>query len=1316
MEQFTNLYQVSKTLRFELQPIGKTKENIEKNGILERDNQRAVDYMSVKKVIDEYHKAFIERILNDYERKLDEQQRLIWEESLNEFNRLYHLPTATPNRKVNIAKVQETLRKQISNCFKKDRQYDRLFGMELIREDLAEFVNTPLFEDYILSQKGNENMGKDEVRKIQEDMIQEIAKFKSFTTYFDGYNNNRKNMYAHDDKATSIAHRMIDENLPKFIDNIDVFKKIAASDVAKDFGSLYTNMESYLNVISIDEMFRMDYFYMVLTQRQIDVYNAIIGGKVLDDGTKIQGLNEYVNLYNQQQKDKSKRLPKLKPLFKQILSERNAISWLPEVFESDNEMLKSIEKCYKDLREHVFEGERSLKALLQNISDYNLAHIFITNDLKLTDISQKYFGSWSLVKSAIENDLKSKNPMKKNESEEKYDERIAKILKGTDSFSIAEINRMMQVKVDDFKPIEAYFIQMGTQDNENGQRLNHFARIENAYTDVKKLLDEEYPSGKTLAQDKRNVEKIKRLLDTIKDLQYFVKPLLGSGTESEKDSQFYSEFIPLWEMLDRITPLYNMVRNRLTKKQCTDEKIKVFFENNGKFLSGWTDSQTESDNGTQYGGYLFRRKNSIGEYDYYFGASASTKLFRSFKSVPDSDMSEFERLDYYQLKGETFYGALYKGVYESESANIKRAIDIFISHNGDPVIKETINEERRKRQSKISTAIGYLKFIRQHDSELFKSLLQDDGFEKSNRAMMISIKDTLLSLNRIQSAQKYADKAYTSFSDMMDDVEILLKSKVFSYFPISQHELDDALVRAEKPSYLFKITNKDLSYAETHEKGLRKSRGTDNLHTLYFKALMSGNQSILDIGSGAVFFREKKIDYTDEQMRKGHHHEMLKGKFNYPIISNRRYAFDKFQFHLSILMNYNADKNKDINPMVNAYLKDSNATHIIGIDRGERHLLYLSLIDLKGNIVEQYSLNKIQHTNYHDLLEAKEGKLKEARPSWMEVENIKELKEGYMSLVIHKIAQLMVKYNAIVVLEDLSGGFIRGRQKVEKQVYQKFEKMLIDKLNYLVDKHRDVTELGGVLNACQLASKFEGFEKLHQRKQSGFLFYIPAWNTSKIDPVTGFVNLFDTRYENIAKAKVFLGKFKSIRYNAEKGWFEFAFDYNDFTTKAADTRTQWTLCTYGDRIRTFRNPQKNNQWDDEVIILTDSFRQLFDKYGIDINGNIKEAISAQTDAQFFKDLLGLMRLLLQMRNSRTKSEEDYLLSPVADDSGHFFDSREGISSLPIDADANGAYNIARKGLWMIRKIKETPNNEKPSLAISNKEWLQFAQTKPYLND
>ena len=571
------LYSLSKTLRFELKPIGKTKENIEKHGILERDNERAIAYKAVKKVIDEYHKAFIELMLNDFELDND---------SLNEFYYLYHLPTSEAKRKTDLSKVQEVLREKISERFTKSEQYNRLFGKELIRKDLVKFVKTPQYENIIRDTSGNENLTDKEVEQIQERVLNDIAQFDDFTTYFIGFYDNRKNMYVAEDKATSIAHRMVDVNLPKFIDNMDVFDRIAASDVSTHFNELYKAMEPYLNVNEISEMFQLDYFSMVLTQKQIDVYNAIIGGKVLDDGTKVQGLNEYVNLYNQQQKDKSRQLPKLKPLFKQILSERNAISWLPDEFESDNEMLQSIWKCYHDLKEQVFG---SLKTLLGSIKDYDLEHIYLPNDLQLTDIAKKHFGSWSVIRNAIVEDLKANNPQKKKEDAEEYEKRLAKL---RDSYSIAYLNGIMQGE--DFKPIEDFFAGMGAEDNEKEQKLNHFARIENAFTEIKTLLNTDYPEEKILSQDKANVEKIKNLLDAIKDLQHFVKPLLGNGTESDKDSRFYGEFTPLWETLDQITPLYNMVRNRMTKKPYSDEKIKINFDNS-TLLAGW-DLNKESDN------------------------------------------------------------------------------------------------------------------------------------------------------------------------------------------------------------------------------------------------------------------------------------------------------------------------------------------------------------------------------------------------------------------------------------------------------------------------------------------------------------------------------------------------------------------------------------------------------------------------------------------------------------------------------------------------------------------------------------------------
>ena len=1300
-KQFTRVYPLSKTLRFELKPIGKTLEYITSSGLLEQDQHRAESYVQVKKIIDNYHKYFIESVLDDFTLVFRSEGK---KNSLEEFYTCYMCKSKEETQKKLFEDIQDKLRKQIADTFSKDEKFKRIDKKELIKEDLVNFVSTQ------------------EDRRL-------IDEFKDFTTYFTGFHENRKNMYSAEPQSTAIAYRLIHENLPKFIDNMLVFDKIAASSVSEQFTELYANFKEYLNVTKIAEIFELSYFNVVLTQKQIEVYNKIIGGTVLGDGTKIKGLNEYINLYNQQQKDKSARLPKFKPLFKQILSDRNSISWLPEQFNSDEEILEAIAKAYQELDEQVLnrkkEGEHSLKELLQSLKEYDLSKIYIRNDLQMTEISQKVFGHWGVIPKALLDALKGEVTKKsKKESEEAYEERLNKILKSQGSISIAQINECVKKLNPDLSyTIEGYFVTLGAINTETIQKENHFAQIENAYTEVKELLNTTY-SGKNLAQDKGNVEKIKNLLDAIKSLQHFVKPLLGNGTESEKDEKFYGEFTALWEELEKITPLYNMVRNYMTRKPYKTEKIKLYFENNGLFLNGWVDSKTDnSDNGTQYGGYLFRKQNVLGEYDYYLGISSDAKLFRRDAVLEHSDISEYERLDYYQLKSQTIYGRAYQGDYTSESAHIINAIDLFVERFGENNLKEKIYQDRQTKNPKTSTAKGYLNFLKKNTS-IYDTIIHDNNFIKANIKLIESIKKTLLTFKRIPKAHELAKKDFISFVDLMNEIEELVKEKVFTYFPVSTLELENAITRIRKPLYLFKISNKDLSFAESYSKGLRKSRGIDNLHTMYFKALMEGNQNVFDIGTGSVYFREKSLIYTDEKLKEGHHYDLLKDKFSYPIISNKRYAYDKFQFHLSIKQNYLADElsDKEMNIAVNEYIQQSDDLHIIGIDRGERHLLYLTLIDSKGVIKEQYSLNEIVneykgekfHTNYHDLLSKREDERMKARQSWQTIENIKELKEGYLSQVIHKISELMVKYNAIVVLEDLNMGFMRGRQKVEASVYQKFEKMLIDKLNYLADKKKSPKEEGGILNAYQLTNKFTSFQKMG--KQSGFLFYTQAWNTSKIDPVTGFVNLFDTRYETREKAKAFFCKFDIIRYNSETGWFEFAFDYSKFTTKAEDTRTCWTVCTYGKRIETFRDETQNSNWSSREIDLTDSFKEFFAKYSIDIQSNLKEAIAQQDSAEFFKGLLYLLKLTLQMRNSMTGTEKDYLQSPVADADGYFYNSELCDDSLPQNADANGAYNIARKGLWMIHKIKESDDLNNLKLTITNKEWLQFAQNKPYLND
>ena len=1276
MDRFTNLYPVSKTLRFELIPDKRTKAILEKTDLISQDEHRAESYKLVKKIIDRYHKAFIESVLGSFKLPNDD---------VNLLHELYSKSQKSDADKKAMEKVQDKLRKVIADALTKDDRFKRIDKKELIREDI--------------------------LRVITPDERALIDEFRDFTTYFTGFHENRRNMYSAEAQSTAIAYRLIHENLPKFIDNMATFEKIAASPVADHFPQLYQEMSECLNVRDIQEMFSLDYYTELLTQSQIEVYNAVIGGRTVENGgKKIQGINEYVNLYNQQQPSRDTRLPKLKPLFKQILSDREAVSWLDEEFDSDKSMLEAVRDCYHALDDRVFDP---LRELLTNLPSYNLDGIFIPNDLAITDISQAMFKDWSVIKRTIADDVKAHCPLKRKETAENYEERISKLIKREGSFSIGYLNACMPGK-----DICEHFAGLGAVDDDEEQTENIFLQIRNAYADAQSLIENAYPEGRNLAQDKENVAKLKALLDAVKALQRFVKPLLGNGDEPDKDERFYGELAVMWEELDRVTPLYNKVRNRMTRKPYSIEKFKLNFNIKGNFLGGWVDSKTEkSDNGTQYGGYLFRKKNEIGEYDYYLGVSAKTKLFRRKEGAK----GQYERLDYYQPKSQTVYGNSYVGPdgYDHDKRELMDAIVSFVGALGESELYQSLVS--------MGTPSAMLKALREQPL-IYQQLLADRRFASINSKVTKYLHETILSLVRIPRSQDYVNAEFSLFTEPQEVIDNLCKEKVFTYFVVDDAEIEQAMNAENKPFLLFKISNKDLSYADTYSKGLRKSRGTDNLHTMYFKALMSGNQSVIDIGTGEMFYRKSSISVDKPThkanvpiKKKNPNNQGTLSSFCYDLYKDRRFTVDKFGFHLSFIYNYLA-KEQDMNKMAREYIHDHDDLHFIGIDRGERHLLYVTVIDSRGRIKEQFSLNEIVNeyqgnkykTNYRGLLDKREEERQRERQSWNTIEGIKELKQGYLSQVIHKIVTLMVKYHAVVVLEDLNMGFKRGRQKVESSVYQQFEKALIDKLNLLIDKKADADQTGGLLHAYQLTNKFTSFREIG--RQNGFLFYIPAWNTSKIDPVTGFVDLLHPRYESVEKSRSFFCKFKSIRYNQEKGWYEFSLDYNAFTTKAEGTRTCWTLCSHGTRVETYRNPEKNSSWDNREIDLTAELNALFEAYGINRQGNLKEAIAERDEKDFFERLMRLMALTLQMRNSITGTEVDYMISPVADENGNFYDSRSCGRELPENADANGAYNIARKGLWVARQIQASPVDERINMAVSNKEWLNFAQSKPYLDD
>jgi len=1297
-DKFTNLYSLQKTLRFELKPVGKTLENIEKKGLITQDEKRAESYKMMKKTIDRFHKHFIEIAMS--------QVKLT---KLNEFAELYNAPPKHKKEKSfkeTFEKVQADLRKEVVKSFKtSETQYvfPKLFKKELITKLLEEWIS-----------KSNKKIIKDldewnKKSKAEKNYFVFFDKdFKKFTTYFQGFHENRKNMYTDKAQSTAIAYRLIHENLPKFLDNISTFKKLKA--VPELYGKctpLHNELKENLGLSSIDEAFDLEYYNKTLSQKQIDTYNLIISGKATQEGKKkIQGLNEYINLYNQKHGKKDK-IPKLKQLYKQILSDRESVSFLPDAFEDDAEetagqkVLNAIEEYYqsnivnfrpgdKDDPENVLE---KIKELLENLKSYDLEKVYIRNDKAITDISKTLFGDWGVIKAALEFsflqtlEIDKKGLSKKQEMEkEKYLEQpyfsIAEIEKALGSYkNKADLLKDLE---EDANPVADYFHThfLAKKKEESDKEFDLIANIRAKYSCIKGILNTKYPKEKQLHQDKKTIGDIKAFLDSLMEMQHFVKPLsLPADSPLERDEIFYSQFQPWFDQLQLLIPLYNKVRNYATQKPYSIEKFKLNFENS-TFLAGW-DVNKEKDNLA-----IILEK----EGDYFLGVmdKKHNKIFREIPAPKSIDV--FKKVNYKlipdpkKMLPKVFFSDKNIDFYAPSSEILKIRKHSSHTKNGSP------QKSFEKSEFKVSDCHKMISF--------FKKSLQKHpewncfGFRFS------------------------PTKTYGAIDEFYR--ELKNQSYSISYIPFDKNLLMEYIDQGKL--YLFQIWNKDFS---------KHSKGKPNLHTIYWKALFDP-KNLKNVmyqlnGEAEMFYRKKsiknpKIHKANEPIKnKNPNNPKKESVFGYDLVKDRRYTVDKFQFHVPITLNFKATGTGRINDTVLRFIKNNPEVNIIGLDRGERHLIYLTLIDQKGNILKQQSLNiatrKIPaskkfniETNYHELLDNKEKERDKSRKDWRVVENIKELKEGYISQIVYDISKMMVKHNAIVVMEDLNFGFKRGRFKVEKQIYQKLEKKLIDKLNYLVFKDKAENEIGGLYCALQLTNKFESFKKLG--KQSGFLFYVPAWHTSKIDPTSGFVNLFNTRYESADKAKRFFNNFENIRYNKDRDYFEFEVkEYSKFNPKADGTRQEWVICTNGDRIKTSRNPSKNNQWNNEKIVLSDEFKNLFKKYKIEYEKDLKNSILSQTEKTFFEKLLNLFKYTVQMRNSVTGSEVDYIISPVMNAKGEFYDSRKAGGDLPKDADANGAYQIAKKGAWVLNQIKahEGKDWKKLNLAISNKEWLQFAQ-------
>ena len=1209
LNKMTNQYSMAKTLKFKLNPIGKTEENVIKN-YLDTDEQRAIDYKLIKPLIDQEHLKFINHVLEKVEIK-----------DLDKYVQIFNKTNKTDADKKDLDKLEVSMRKAIIKLVTSESTYKSLFGKEMIKEILPKIYENDT------------------------EVLGSLSRFEKFTTYLSGFNENRKNMYSAEAKTTSIAYRIVNQNLPKYINNMSVYSQVSEL-IAEDIMKLEEELS-----LDVTGFFTIEGFNNVLTQNQIDVYNKVIGGDVIN-GVKVQGLNEYINLYKQKTNSK---IPKLKMLYKQILSEKTTVSSIFDMIETDQEVLNKINEYMMTTEATFVELNRKLLYLNQ----FDLNGIFVKSGANITLLSNELLGSWDVFYELLKADYNAKQTEKSKKKREVYEVKRDKYISSIKSFSLQELQNLINESLLENKvEVTNYFA-------EKSQEL--YLDLNEAYENFKTIDANNYQEGKKLANTE-DLTTIKTLLDTIKQCQYLFKMLIVDVESDKKNLEFYNEYEDLYEQVDLITGVYNKVRNYVTQKPYSQDKIKLNF-NRPTLLNGWDKNKEQANLSV-----LLREK--INGREFYYLAIMDPSFNKAFTDMKFDKTDEcFEKMEYKYLPGPN-----------------KMLPKMFLSKKGVDAYNPP-KELLEKYELKTHIKGDSFKLEDCHDLiNYFKACLkeredvQQFNFKFSPTASYENISD----FYREVSNQGYR----VSFVDV---------PKSYIYELVESGKL-----------YLFEIYNKDFSRN-------KKAVGTDNLHTMYFKALFS-EENLKNVvyklnGEAEIFYRKASLKLTkpthaanEPLVNKNKKTKNPTSTFEYDLYKDKRYGFNQFTLHVPIGLNFKAAGNVMLNDVVRQELKNSHNQHVIGIDRGERHLLYVSVVDSNGKIVEQKSFNIIENkknvVDYHQLLESKEEERKKARQSWQSIEAIKELKQGYLSQVIHEICLLIEKYDALIVMEDLNMGFKNSRVKFERQVYQKFEKMLIDKLNYYVNKKKEVTEAGGLYQAYQLTNQFESFTKLG--KQSGIIFYVPPYLTSKIDPVTGFVNLLDCRYKNMNQAKDFIKQLDDIRYNKIQDYFEVDINYANVGRGSQSLIQNWTLCTYGNRIENFRNKDKNNMWDSREINLTESFRELFKEYNITY-GNIKEELLLVDKAEFYKSFMYLVKLTVQLRNSVSHTEIDYMISPIKNTDGKFYDSRNRYDTLPENADANGAYNIARKALWIIEQIKATEDVKKVKLSMTNKEWLAYAQ-------
>lgn len=389
-DKFVGMYKLSKTLRFELKPVAKTLENIQKSGVLDRDLARSKEYQAVKNLLDAQHRALIERVTSRFDEIVltdsNGKKSVDWQKLADAYATFRKSDKDKPDRDA-LDKVTAEYRKMFAMALTSDEYY----------AELTESTPSRFFKTLIRTAEAE---GKNPEQAIE--------MFSKFACYFKGFQENRENIYSAEAQATSAANRAINENFPKFLDCCKIF-----SHLQENYPSIICDAEKELVSILMErklaDMFSVANYSRFLSQSGIDDFNNIVGGYVPAQGEKRRGINEFINLYRQQNEDAKadRNLAKMPQLFKQILSDRETISFVAESFTEDGQVLAAVKK-FGD----VLAGNGAVEKMQKLLSKLEPREGIFIDSEQLPNVSKNLCGDWAALGRVMESVVEAKEKTK----------------------------------------------------------------------------------------------------------------------------------------------------------------------------------------------------------------------------------------------------------------------------------------------------------------------------------------------------------------------------------------------------------------------------------------------------------------------------------------------------------------------------------------------------------------------------------------------------------------------------------------------------------------------------------------------------------------------------------------------------------------------------------------------------------------------------------------------------------------------------------------------------------------------------------------